>query len=234
MNSDYDLSSLQIVGYSDRLNAGTVPSVVAPVFQVVEEPDVVLFAPYTVTGGRVIDAVLSTFNEFEQLEAKGEVTKFSNPFPAQADHELWIDRDLNPRYEPMFQVEAELGRIAVNMAGEAADRLRAGELSEAERCCRAAISANSRLADTYAIMGAIGRKRDSEPEFKLSRDMARGVITERSFDELVAKFLEAIPDAAPAAADAQAPPAALDLFGNKSRIIWGIAALRPSLALAKV
>ena len=158
------VEQLEVIGYADSLASVMVPSVVPPVFRFRDDPDRVLVPPFTLHGGFLCGASEITDAEARQLGHKGEMVLFLDPFPASSDFELWISQ-AGPCYESRTTAKKRLMKLAQQFVAQAEIAFRIGDTEGAEQLCSAAVSADDRSREAFAIKAAIRRQQaDAEGE----------------------------------------------------------------------
>jgi hypothetical protein len=160
------LEALEIIGYADALDAGDWPVVVPPVFRFKDEADSILAPPFKLDGEHVIGGSMESHQCFLDWERNGRVTRITAR-PARPEHELWVDLDGNPQYEPSPQVWQQLRQMAKDFVVEAENALQRGDLPGAEERAQRAANADERNLNALAIQvaGCEIQKKFSESRF---------------------------------------------------------------------
>lgn len=199
MRPSWNVADLEIVGYANVFRETMLPTVAPPVFRFKADATMALLPPYHLNGALVYNATTVSQTELEELRDALEITLFDVPFPAQADHELWIDQSFQPHYQHSAEAHGELGCIATEAIGRAEEALRQGNLPEAERLSGIAISADDRRVEPLAINAAISRLNRDAPGERLMAELAASTLEARLFKMLVDDYCQAAPRQKPAA-----------------------------------
>jgi hypothetical protein len=188
MTSPVPINELEIIGYATALKETMLPSVVPPVFRFKANPSRAFLPPYAFHGDQLWNAVEVGLPELQSLAEGGEITVFTDGFPAQVGFELWVDPSFQRHYQPRSQAHDALRAIAWDQIKKAEEALQRNAFADAERYCGVALSADDRLVEPLAIRASIQRaRRDSAGERMFFR-LASGLMTEAGFAKLVAAY----------------------------------------------
>jgi hypothetical protein len=201
MNPPWNLDDLEIVGYADVLKETMLPSVVPPVFRLKADAQRTLLPPYFFNAGFLYNATEVPRSELEELSGSREITLFDDAFPAHAGFELWVDESFQWHYQPLYEAEQELRRIADKAIQSAEDALRRDHLRQAECLSGVAISADDRRVQPLAIKAAIRRIDKNKTGEQLMAELAAPVLEERLFNLLVDHYYASWQQPAPAVVD---------------------------------
>jgi hypothetical protein len=229
VSKDYGFAELNVIGYADRLPKAMTPMVVPPVFGLRGEPGNALVPPFRYQDGRVINGTVICEAELRSLEAAGKITLFAQSIPAQDRHELWLDQDLNPHYEPAWAAIDRLKKIAAEAHRRAEDALLRGEFDVAAKYCRTALCANDRSLSHIVLAAAIADARGDEMKVARMRDIARQRDEEEIF-ELGLKDLRCRRQAAGTASASTAASAACNPKSQQASKYDGLAKHRRAAA----
>jgi hypothetical protein len=205
MATPWNLDDLEIVGYADVLKDTMLPSVVPPVFRLKADAQRTLVPPYFFNAGFLYNATEIPRSELEELSGSREITLFDDAFPAHAGFELWVDESFQWHYQPLYEAEQELRRIADKAIQSAEDALRRNDLQGTERLSGVAISANDRRVEPLAIKAAIRRIQKNKTGEQLMAELAAPVLEERLFTLLVNDYYASWQQSASAAPDSGPP-----------------------------
>jgi len=196
-----DLDDLEIVGYAEVLNERLVPHVVPPIYRRRDDRGKLLFPPFRLAGDVVVGGMAGTREDLSHFIADGRATDIDPPIRAQADHELWIDQGMRPRYEPFDAADGHLREIATGALNRARQLLIKKDLAGAEREADMAMAADDRLADPFALKAAVAKLRGRDDDVESLRQIATVDCTPAAFDALLADLLKVTrPPASPKAA----------------------------------
>jgi hypothetical protein len=215
MTDPQPVTSLEIIGYANRLSPSMLPTVVAPIFRGKAEPKQILLPPFAIHEGLVCNAQYKTSADLTKLDDEGEITLFDSPRDARPNFELWIDEAEAVHYEPIPDAALALRKIATRNIGLAQAALAEGRYEEAEKHCRIALCADDRLIEPLAISAAIARRKNDPGGERTMASLAAERVTRSGFTLMVDGFSAQLPP--PAAEDAE------DRSGR--RPMRGIAAL---------
>lgn len=166
MNDIFPLNQLEIIGYREvPVREPAMPRLLSSIFAV-QGADTVLFPPYTLGEQEVIGPVVSTREEFDDLVAREEVSRYS-AVQAWAGHELWLDDKGIINYGPEHVARNNLAEIFKTRCGMAEQALKTGSWSEARTHAMVAYSANPRSLDPLSYRAAaehLMASRHSAPE----------------------------------------------------------------------
>src|ERR1035437_10109110 len=204
METPWNLDDLEIVGYADVLKETMLPSVMPPVFRLKADAQWALLPPYHLNAGFLYNATEIPRSELEELSGSRETPLFDDAFPAHAGFELWVDESFQWHYQPLYEAEQELRRIADKAIQSAEDALRIDDLRQAERLSGVAISADDRRVQPLAIKAAIRRIQKNKTGERLMAELAAPALEERLFNLLVDDYCAsrqqptpAVPDSSP-------------------------------------
>ncbi len=183
------LDGLNIIGYAESLGTRLVPHIVPPVYQLSEDPEKVLFPPFRLAGAEVVDGSIGTDAQMDQFVSEGRCTRIDKPIPARPNHELWIDQNMQPHYEPFKQAEKTLRQIAESEAKRARQLLVQGDPEGAERAANTALVADDRLVDPLVIKVAIARRQGNKPKAEGLKRTAMVISTAGTFETLLKSLL---------------------------------------------
>jgi len=181
-----DVSSLEIVGYSDVLSSGALPSIVPPIFRRKGAVDSVLVAPYSFNGRYLCDATEISVEELESLEHRWEVTMLSGPIDARKGYELWVNPQGQTRYETRLETRRQLTSIASQELKKASTAFADSQLDEAERHTSVALLADEHNLEAMAIKIAIARVRNDST----SEEILRELVAPDSLNAISARITE--------------------------------------------
>ena len=181
-----DVSSLEIVGYSDVLSSGALPSIVPPIFRRKGAVDSVLVAPYSFNGRYLCDATEISVEELESLEHRREVTMLSGPIDARKGYELWVNPQGQTRYETRLETRRQLSSIASQELKKASTAFADSQLDEAERHTSVALLADEHNLEAMAIKIAIARVRNDST----SEEILRELVAQNSLNAISARITE--------------------------------------------
>jgi hypothetical protein len=193
MANPWNLDELEIVGYANVLTETMLPSVVPPVFRLKADHGRALVPPYHINGRLLWNATQVPDSELEDLRDSEEITLFHDAFPACGGHELWVDDSFQIHYQPQYEAEEELGRIATESIQGAEDALRRGDIEQAEHLSGVAICANDRRVEPLAIKAAICRSKEDWAGERLMGDLAAPRMKERPFRRVVDDYYALLP-----------------------------------------
>jgi len=193
MADPWKIDDLEIVGYANVLTETMVPSVVPPVFRLKADARRGLLPPYHLNRGFLWNATEVPDSELEELRDSDEITLFDGAFPARADFELWIDQCFRYHYQPEFEAEEELGRIATEAIQGAEGALRRGDIGQAEHLSGVAICADDRRVEPLAIKAAICRSKGDWAGERLMGELAAPRVKESLFRTLVDDYYATFP-----------------------------------------
>lgn len=185
MDSPWSLADLEIVGYANVLKDSMLPSVVPPVFRLMDDTQWILMPPYSFNAGFLCNATEVSQSELMELRDAGEITLFEEARPAIAGFELWVDQTFQEHYEPGEAAREKLHNIAKQAIHEAEEAWRKGAFEEAERLSGIAISADDRQLKALAIKAAIHRLRRNAAGERLMVELASTFLDDDGFALLV-------------------------------------------------
>jgi len=184
-----NLDSLDIAGYAESLDSTLVPHVVPPIYRLRDDPDKLLFPPFHLAGRQVIGAAVGTQAQMDQFVSEGRATRLDQPIAALADHELWIDQEMQPRYESFDVAKKTLRAIAEDKATQATRLLLQGDHQKAEEAANTALGADDRLIDPFVIKAAIALQRGEKEDAESLKQTAMVNCTASTFDHLLQDLL---------------------------------------------
>ncbi|MBL8228921.1 MAG: hypothetical protein JNL98_10605 [Bryobacterales bacterium] len=180
------VDELEIIGYSDVLDASMLPSAVPPVFR--NRARRVLVPPFFLRSGYLYNATEISQQEADALRNAMQITLFEQSFPAVPGHELWIDQSFQYHYEPADQAKQKLFQIADDAIREAESALLSGDWQKAERISGMAYCANDRRMEPLAIEAAIRRLQGNRDGERLMKEMARPFLADSAFESLIERY----------------------------------------------
>ncbi len=183
------LDGLNILGYAESLGDRLVPHIVPPVYQLRDDPDKLLFPPFRLAGAEVLGGSIGTQAQMDQFVREGKCTRTDKPILARPDHELWIDQNMQPRYEPFDVAENTLRQIAEDEAERGRQLCVQGEFEQAEKAANTALAADDRLVDPLVIKAAIARRQGNKAKAEGLGRTAMVVSTRGTFDQLLKALL---------------------------------------------
>jgi len=184
-----NLDNLDIVGYAELLDKTLVPHVVPPIYRLRDDPDKLLFPPFHLAGPEVIGAAVGSQAQMDQFVSEGRTTRLDQPIAALADHELWIDQEMQPRYESFYVAKKMLRAIAEDKAGQARRLLLQGDHQKAEEAANTALGADDRLVAPFVIKAAIALQRGEKEDAESLKQTAMVNFTAGTFDRLLKGLL---------------------------------------------
>ena len=193
MNTPIPIASLDVIGYATSLSEAMVPTIVTPVFRLRDDPETFLFPPFVIHCGQVCDGSMGSAEEFERFAARRKVTTIPDPFCAQRDHELWIDADMAPQYDPIDVADEKLGKISSDHINAAKLALKKGAVEEADQLAGVALCADDRLLEPLAIPAAASRHQGHTDDVELMALLAAPRYSQDVFDTMVRRYDAMIP-----------------------------------------
>jgi len=181
-----DVSSLEIVGYSDVLSSGALPSIVPPIFRRKGAVDSVLVAPYSFNGRYLCDATEISVEELESLEHRREVTMLPAPIDARKGYELWVNPQGLPQYQTRSEARHQLDLIASQELKKASTAFADSQLDEAERHSSVALLADEHNLEAMAIKIAIATVSNDST----SAEILRELVAQNSLNAISARITE--------------------------------------------
>jgi hypothetical protein len=188
MSAAISIEQLDVIGCADPPTAAVRPSIVPPVFAFRDRPETGLVPPYSLSAGFVCGATEINRAELSYLQDAGDILLFEKPFRALTDFELWIDESGVPHYGPRADVQEELHSLAMGLLRRAAEDFRKGRFEDADRLCSAAISADDRYLEAFALKAAIRRWQQDDHGEKLMAQMVSRFLDSQSFTEMVTRW----------------------------------------------
>lgn len=177
------LETLEIVGYADSLDERSVPHAVPPVFRVKgASPEKILFPPFHIEEDRVCGGTYGDAGEMESFVADQSVTRLDRPISPKRGYLLWIDQQMQPRYEPVDEAEKNLRTIASDALDEARAAMCEGRLDAADRLCSTALAADDRLPESLLIKAAIFSIRGQTDDVEAMRIVLEDNYTDKGFN----------------------------------------------------
>ena len=184
----HNISDLKVIGYANVLSGSMLPSIVLPIFSFKTDHNKVLVPPYVINRGFLYGATEISYDEVTCMKDNYKVTLFIHEFPAKNDFTLWIDDSRAHHYEESWKANVTLNNISLLNIVHAEDELFSGNIDEAERLARIAISANDKQIDALVILAAISRKRNNIDGQNLMIKLASKHLRPCSFTSLVDKY----------------------------------------------
>ena len=194
MSNPIPITTLEVIGYANRLADSMLPAVVPPVFRLKGDQERILLPPFVIRDGYVFGGTESNGAALQMFNEAGEVTLFAKPQEARPDFELWINLDKAVHYEAISDASAQLQNIAREHIIKAEEALLNADFNGAEECCRIALSADDRVIDSLAISAAIAQRNKRNGDAKLMEKMALGHVTAKGFDFMVRGYSKILPD----------------------------------------
>lgn len=191
MNS-IELSRLDVIGYADRISEETAPAVVPPIYASRDDPALVIMPPFTLTDAAVSFQVPGTTDDLERAVRLGKATKLSEPFDAKPNHILWVDSQATPRYRPLIEVREVLRKLARDELDAARQAISLNDLDQALKHTGAAIAADDRYVQAYAMKAAILRIQGEEDLVPILAEAAGLVRDDEMFLQEVARLVALI------------------------------------------
>jgi len=192
------LDGLNIIGYAESLGT-LVPHIVPPIYQLRDDPEKLLFPPFRLAGAEVMGGSIGTQAQMDQFVSEGKCTRIDKPIPARPDHELWIDQNMQPQYDPFMKAETKLRRIAEDEAKRARRLLVQGDIEQAKQAANTAMAADDRLVDPFVVKAAIAIRRGAKANAESLKRTAMVDCTADTFDTLLKALLSEM-DSGPAKA----------------------------------
>jgi len=183
------LDGLNIIGYAESLGTTLVPHIVPPVYQLPDGSEKLLFPPFRLAGAEVLGGSIGTQAQMDQFVSEGRCTRIDQPIPARPNHELWIDQDMQPHYEPFKKAEKTLRGIAESEAKRAWDLCVQGDFGQAEKAANTALVADDRLVDSLVIKVAIARRQGNKAKAEGLKRTAMVISTAGAFETLLNALL---------------------------------------------
>ncbi len=206
MNSSYSISDLDIIGYFSLLEKKVLPRILPPVYQVRQEPNIVLLPPFTQLGDEIFGMTVSSLPEFDDYVRKEEATRLQNSIPGQIHHELWVDDHRRVAYESRIAVRRGFNEIFGRHLQAARAALRQKNWDAAWDHAAVARAVNPNHIDPLVIRAAAESCSGECDAAAFTKTMAADLLAPAEFEKLVERCLPSVP---------------------KPGFLAGIAALRP-------
>jgi hypothetical protein len=213
----FDLDALEIIGYSSKLETPTLPRVLAPVFRVRGEPDLILFPPFTILAAEVLKAHQGNRAEFEEFIAKGKLTQLPTTYQAKVQHDLWVSPEGVVAYEPKAEVKKAFEELYAKHLNLAEAKLAEKDYEAAARHAAVARSVDPGKLDPLIIRGVTEFALEDQSYYEFTRELAEKIVKPEEFDQRVRERMEAIDRDAEALARRAAPSAANRLIQDQDR-----------------
>lgn len=186
------IDQLHIIGYSSALEQPVLPRVLPPVFQVRDEPDTILMAPFSRVGEDIIAPVEVTVGEFDDFVAQGKATKLEAPIPGRADHDLWVNDLGTVRYEARAIVKNALATLFSEHLLAATQKLSTKAYADAARHAAVARAANPAHLDPLVIRAAAERLEGKTSQVAFTQHLAEKYIAQGEFRHLVEELIASL------------------------------------------
>ncbi|MDJ0840137.1 MAG: hypothetical protein QNK37_26735 [Acidobacteriota bacterium] len=227
--STYALEQLEIVGFADALTEDMVPCVVPPVFRFKDNKEQFLFPPFSIVNRQVETGTIGNRKEFERFLSQEEITPIEPTIPAAANHELWIDMGMEPRYQFYDEKDTNFRRMTALGKRMAEDALKAGDLDKAREACRMAFNANNNDIDVLVLRSLVYERSDESELIEVMQDLATDVCGVETFQFLLAKKRGALQSNPAEVNKMVRRPETTTVPGSHGRKIW-----IPALAAAVI
>ena len=192
MNHVTPLKQLEIVGYADVLDEGYWPTVVPPVFRNKRDKERVLAPPFHLHGDAVYGGIWDTWERWNELVARNEMTAFETLVQAKSDYELWIGPDGSPRYEPRRKARKQLQDLSNHYVEQAREALQERRFHDVERLTQQAINANDGQTDALAIAATAYKAQGNFNAFNLMEHLAEPFCRRQSFEQMVEYYAKSM------------------------------------------
>jgi len=192
MSTVTQLHELDVVGWNDVLEEASLPSIVAPVFARRDAPERILFPPFRIVEDLVVGGTATNRTDWDELVFLGRASALESPVRARAEHELWLDLDGNPRYEPRRKAREHLKELAEGFLNDARKALAEGRVDDALRWAQQAFNANDRLVDPLAIKAAVRLSEGADDEVELLAELAGVSCSRKLFDQVIKAFVRSL------------------------------------------
>lgn len=180
----FDLDSLEIIGYASKLETPTLPRVLAPVFRVRAEEDLILFPPFTILAAEVLKAHQGNRAEFEEFIAKGKLTQLPTT-QAKVQHDLWVNPEGEVSYAPKAEVKKAFEELYAKHLSLAEAKLAEKDFEAAARHAAVARSMDPGKLDPLIIRGVTEFSLEDQSYYEFTRELAEKIVKAEEFDRLV-------------------------------------------------
>jgi hypothetical protein len=181
----FDLASLEIIGYASTVETPTLPRVLAPVFRVLDAPDLILFPPYSLQATEVLRAHLGNRAEFEEFIAKEKITPLDPPCQAKVQHDLWVSPEGSVTYAPKAEVKKAFANLYEKHLNLAEAKLAEKDFEAAARHAAVARSVDPGKLDPLIIRGVTEFALADTSYYEFTRELAEKIVKAAEFDLLV-------------------------------------------------
>lgn len=176
----FPLNQLTVIGCKEvPAKSPAMPRLLSAIFAMTDS-DTVLLPPYTLGGQDVIDPIIITREEFDDLVACEEVSPFE-VVQAHPGHELWLDDDGKTNYTPDFEARKNLTSIFQTRCIQAQMALKSSSWPDARTHALIAYSANPKSLEP------LGYRAAAEHLMAASYAESDGASTELALTEIIAK-----------------------------------------------
>ncbi len=182
----WTLYQLDIIGFASTLESPNLPRVLAPVFRVRDQPDLVLLPPFSVLFDEVFNVTSSNSAEFEDLVAQQKLTRLAEPFVAKLHHELWVNVEGLVAYSPKGEVKKAFDQLFKTHLAQAEASLAAGDYASAGQHAAIAHAAKPANLAPLVIRATAERLAGELSQFAFTRHLASDYVSPQEFDQLVA------------------------------------------------
>jgi hypothetical protein len=181
----FDLDALEIIGYTSKLETPTLPRVLAPVFRVRGETDLILFPPFTILAAEVLKAHQGNRAEFEEFIAKGKLTQLPTTYQAKVQHDLWVSPEGVVTYAPKAEVKKAFEELYAKHLTLAEEKLAEKDFEAAARHAAVARSVDPGKLDPLIIRGVTEFALEDQSYYEFTRELAEKIVKPAEFDQLV-------------------------------------------------
>lgn len=192
----FDLDALEIIGYASKLEMPTLPRVLAPVFRVRGESDLILFPPFTILAAEVLKAHQGNRAEFEEFIAKGKLTQLPTTYQAKVQHDLWVGPEGEVFYAPKAVVKKAFEELYAKHLSLAEEKLAEKDFEAAARHAAVARSVDPGKLDPIIIRGVTEFALEDQSYYEFTRELAEKIVKPAEFDQLVRERLNGVGKAA--------------------------------------
>lgn len=187
------LTNLSIIGYATKLLKTMLPTIVSPIFSLNTAKQTILFPPFQIVEGKVIEGTLSNMKEFKSLITKQSITAINNPLSAQKNYELWVDEDFCTHYASIEVVNKTLNTFAKASIIKAEKALKDKDFERAIYLSNKALVAGKYLCKAIAIKASIAHYQHKHTKVKVLVKMLGKNITDiQCFNLYFKQYLAAI------------------------------------------
>ncbi len=210
MTKTYNLTDLEIVGYSDVLTDDLVPRIVPPIFRLRADPGRLVIPPFRLVDDHVEGGIEGDESDLDRFVGNEQATRIQQPIQARPKHHLWIDEHFKPQYEPDGKVIERLRTVAKQNIPLAWEAVHDRDFDAALQLAQTAIAADESSLDALLVKAVVDKLTGHDDRAAVLSDIAAVTYPGVSFDVLVG---ECSRDHGPAAAP-QVPVAARVGFTN--------------------